>query len=332
MSTRTNIKSRVSIGNFIIKYAVYFIFLLVCVMFSFTSKNFLTVSNFVLIIQQCSPLIIGVIGMTFVMMDGGIDISAGSNMYLSAAVCALLVNKLNASGVVVNSVYIYVLIFATGAIVGLIIGCVNGLLIAKFKMVPFIETLIMTSITRGLGMFITDASIINLNNQGFKLSDKFYFGISILIYMTVVILAIFHVIFRYTKFGLQLKAQGNNHEAAAKMGFNVTRNTFTVYVICGALCGLCGIMLAGASGSVPTSFAVGYEFVLIPAAVLGGTSLFGGKGTVIPGAIVGMVLVYTIINGLTMMSANPYIYTIVRGFIIFVAVMLDNVNNKGETR
>lgn len=319
-------------GIFIIKYGIYFIFFVMCIMFSFSNKNFLTVSNFVLLLQQSAPLMLGVTGMTFVMMDGGIDISAGSNMYLSATVCGLLIIQLDAKGVVINNVSIYILIFLVGAAIGAVVGTINGLLIAKAKMVPFIVTLIMTSIARGIGMFITKADLITINNLGFKLTDKRFLGISILIYMAAAIMLVLHFVLRYTRYGIQLKAQGNNHEAAQKTGFNTIRNTFFAYIICGALCGLAGIMAAGSSGSIPTSFAIGNEFIIIPAAVLGGTSLFGGKGSILPGAVIGMMLVNTIINGLTMMNANPYIYTIVSGIIIFIAVMVDSMNFKGELR
>jgi ribose/xylose/arabinose/galactoside ABC-type transport system permease subunit len=282
--------------------------------------------------SQSAPLMIGVAGMSFVMMDGGIDISAGSNMYLSAAVCGLTITALHSNGVNVNSLGVYILIFVLGAFVGALIGCFNGLLIATGNMVPFIVTLIMTSIARGVGMFITGADLIIINNLGFKLADKTFLGISVLIYMAAFVLIIFHLVLRYSKYGIQLKAQGNNHEAAKQIGFSVRRNTFIAYVIAGSLAGLAGIMSAGSSGSIPTSLAIGNEFIIIPAAVLGGTSLFGGKGSIIPGAIIGMLLVNTIVNGLTMMNANPYVYTIVRGIIIFIAVMVDSLNYKGELR
>jgi len=333
MSESKKLKKKGGLENSLVfKYGVYFIFLLMFIAFSFSNKNFLTLSNIGVLIQQSAPLMLGVIGMTFVMMDGGIDISAGSNMYISAAVCALLITKWHAQGVEIGSFGIYLAIFAIAALVGAAIGVINGVMIAKYKMVPFIMTLIMTKIARGIGMYITNAKLIIINNQGFTLSDKRLFGISILIYIAVVFILIFHFVLRYSRYGIQLKAQGNNHEAAQKMGFNTLRNTFVAYIICGALCGLAGVMAAGATGSVASAFAEGNEFIIIPAAVLGGISLFGGKGNILPGAIIGMLLMNTVTNGLTMMGATPYVYTIVRGAIIFLAVMVDSMNYKGELR
>ena len=318
--------------NFFVKYGVYSIFFIMAVVFSFSNGNFLTASNILLLLQQSAPLCLGVVGMAFVMMDGGIDISAGSNMYLSAATGALTIKALHDAGTDVSTFGSYALILLVAALVGMAIGLFNGVLISRFNMLPFIVTLITTSIARGLGMYITNAKLIIINTMGFKLTDKTFLGVSILIYFALIGVGVFHYVMRYTAFGCQLKAQGNNHEAATKLGINVKGNQLKAYVICGALCGLAGMLSAGSNGSVPSGFASGNEFIIIPAAVLGGISLFGGKGSVFPGSIIGILLIYTIVNGLTMMSANPYVYTIVRGVIIFLAVMVDSMNYKGELR
>lgn len=325
-------KKRGSLASFAIKYGVYTIFVIMMVAFSLSNKNFLTLSNILLLLEQSAPIMIGVIGMSFVMMDGGIDISAGSNMYLSAAVSALVMQAMYNSSGNIHSFWQYALLLLISMCVGALLGVFNGLVISKFKLVPFIVTLITTSVARGLGIFFTNDKLIIVNSMGFKFNDKRFLGISVLVVIALVILLIAHFVMKYTTYGCQLKAQGNNHEAAQKMGINTRRNTLIAYIICGAMFGLAGILSAGENGSVPTAFAEGDEFIMIPAAVLGGVSLFGGKGTVIPGCIIGILLINTIVNGLTMMAANPYVYTIVRGIIIFIAVALDSMNYKGEIR
>lgn len=318
--------------KFLVKYGVYTIFLVMIVAFAFSNKNFLTLRNMLLLLEQSAPIMIGVIGMSFVLMDGGVDISAGSNMYLSAAVSAIVMRAMyNASGNI-SSMWQYLLLMLISLGVGTVIGLFNGIIISKFRLVPFIVTLITTSIARGLGMYFTDAKLIIINTMGFKFNDKSVLGISVLVLIALAILLIFHFILKYVTYGCHLKAQGNNHEAAQKLGINTKRNTLIAYVICGAMCGLAGILSAGQNGSVPSSFADGNEFIMIPAAVLGGISLFGGKGSIIPGAVIGILLINTIVNGLTMMAANPYVYTIVRGIIIFIAVAVDSMNYKGEIR
>ena len=318
--------------EYLVRYGVYTIFLVMIVVFAFSNKNFLTWRNILLLFEQSAPILVGVIGMTFVMMDGGIDISAGSNMYLSAATCALLMGKMTSNGKLISGLGQYMLVILVALAVGTAIGLFNGLMISRFHIVPFIVTLITTSITRGIGMYVTDMKLIIINTMGFKFNDKTFLGISVLVYIALAMILVFHLIMLYPPFGCQLKAQGNNHEAAQKVGINTRRNTLAAYIICGALCGLAGIMSAGENGSVPSSFADGNEFIIIPAAVLGGISLFGGKGSIFPGCIIGILLINTIVNGLTMMAANPYVYTIVRGIIIFIAVMVDSMNYKGEIR
>ena len=127
-------------------------------------------------------------------------------------------------------------------------------------------------------------------------------------------------------------AIGNSKEAAAKAGIKVEKTIILTYVLCGALAAFSGILSAGQIGGVALSFGEGNEFVAISAAVIGGVSLFGGKGKIIPGTIVGIVLITTIMNGLAMMNASPYVYTIVRGLVIFAAVMLDSFNFKGHVK
>jgi len=314
-----------------VKYGVYCIFVIMFVIFAFSNKNFFSFANIMLLIQQSAPLMIGVIGMTFVMISGGIDISAGANMYLSAAVAATFIVKLQGTGIV-ETFGGYVMILMIGVVVGGVIGTVNGFFVAQLNMVPFVVTLITTSIAQGISLLITDSTMIVINKLGFKLNDKSLFGISISIIIGFVMVAIFHYVLKWTVYGRQLTAQGNNIEAAKKVGFNTKRNTHIAYIMCGALCGFAGVLSAGMAGAVPAKFSIGNEFIIIPAAVLGGTSLFGGKGTIFPGAIIGILLVNTIMNGLSMVSADPYVYTIVRGFIIFLAIMVDSMNYKGDLR
>jgi ribose/xylose/arabinose/galactoside ABC-type transport system permease subunit len=127
-------------------------------------------------------------------------------------------------------------------------------------------------------------------------------------------------------------AIGNDPIAAQKVGINVKRNIFFAYLICGMMAGLAGTLSGGQVGSISIYFADGNEFLVISAAVLGGTSLFGGKGSVFPGALIGIILVTTIVNGMTMMNASPYAYKILRATIIFLAVLVDSINYKGQLR
>ncbi len=316
----------------ILKYGVYAIFLIMIVVFSFSNPRFFTLGNFLLILQQASPLGISVIGMTFVLILAGIDISVGRNMFLTATIIAYFLNKtilLNPDTVGVAGGYILILIISL--VSGALIGLVNGIFVAKLKIVPFIATLAIGSICRGIGLIISEQRTPSTSYLN-SFTNSRYLGIPVTLIMFIVVAIIIDYILRRTSFGRHLYAIGNSPETARKSGINVDRNIIIAYVLCGALAGFAGIILAGQIGSVPVTFGNGNEFIVISAAILGGMSLFGGKGTIIPGAFIGIILVTTIMNGLAMINASPYVYTIVRGLIIFSAVTVDSINYTGELR
>lgn len=326
----TTLDSKKVFTQYLYRYGIYIIFFLIVIIFALSNSNFLTVKNVVLILEQSAPLMLGVCGMTFVLMLGGIDISAGSNMYLSAIVGALSMQAYVEAGG--TGWLVYVIGMISALLTGAIVGFINGFFIVKFKVVPFIMTLAMTNVLTGFGRFFTKAKLLGVRETGFQPSSVKTGPVSMIILIAIIFVVVFQYLLRHTVFGFHLTAQGNNEEAAKKLGIRTKQNTVTAYVICGAMAGFGGILSAGQVGAISSNFAGGNEFDIIPAAVLGGISLFGGKGNIFPGAVIGIILVNTITNGLTMMAANPYVYTIVRGIIIFIAVMLDSANYKGELR
>ncbi len=311
---------------------VYIIFAILIVGFSCANSRFLTIDNLLLILQQAAPLGIATIGMTFVMVTGGIDISLGRNMFFVSAVVSYLVG---AGGFIPLSLFEtplgYILVILIALVLGCLIGYLNGILTAKFCILPFIVTLSVGSILRGIGLSFTASATPSMVFFS-PISNGRVFGIPVVIIMFVLALIVFDFILKKTVFGRQIMAIGNSKEAAAKAGIKVHKTIILTYVLCGALAAFSGILSAGQIGGVALSFGEGNEFVAISAAVIGGTSLFGGKGKIIPGTIVGIVLITTIMNGLAMMNASPYVYTIVRGLIIFAAVMLDSFNFKGHVK
>ncbi len=312
------------------QYRIFIIFALIVIVFSFQNENFFTLKNAFLIAEQSGPLMLGVCGMAFVLMLGGIDISAGANMYLSAIISTKIMGiYTEANG---SSPIVYVIGITVALFIGSLIGFINGFFIVRLKMVPFIMTLAMTSVLTGIGRVLTKAELQPVRGAGFQPSSIKVGPVSIIVVIAILFAVAFHFLLKYTVYGRQLTAQGNNEEAARKLGIQTERNAVIAYMICGAMAAFGGILSAGQVGAISSNFASRNEFDIIPAAVLGGISLFGGKGSILPGAIIGIILVNTITNGLTMMAANPYVYTIVRGVIIFIAVMIDSINYKGEIR
>ncbi len=315
---------------FIYQYGVYLVFIVMVILFSFTNKYFLTVNNALIILQQAAPLGIAAIGMTFVLLVAGIDISVGQVMYLSAILVAIAMEAMKPSGFL-GSFWSYVIIFTIALLTGAAVGFVNGLVISRFKIVPFIATLATMGIARGIGLISSNSSVYFVEKLS-PISNGRILGLPIIVIILLVLVIIFDYVVRRTAYGRQLMAIGNDSNAAQKIGINVKRNVLFAYLICGTLAGLAGVLMAGQVANVAVYFADGSEFLVISAAVLGGTSLFGGKGSVFPGALIGIILVTTIVNGMTMMNASPYAYKIVRGAIIFLAVLVDSINFKGELR
>lgn len=313
------------------RYGVFIIFGFMFILFALSNEYFFTFKNIFLILQQASPLGIGVIGMTFVLVLASIDISVGRNMFFAATIIAFL-SKINFfAPEMFGSIWGYVAVCLICISIGVMIGLINGLLYTKFKITPFIVTLATGYILRGFALMISGSASPNLTLIS-KLSNGSIGMVPYVLIIFIVVAIIFDFVLRKTTFGRHLMAIGNSPEAAKKAGIKVERNTIISFMICGGLGALGGILSAGQIGSVTLSFGEGNEFIIISAAVLGGTSLFGGKGNIIPGAIIGIVLITTIMNGLSMINASPYIYTLVRAFIIFLAVMVDSIKHKGELR
>jgi ribose transport system permease protein len=314
------------------RYGIYVVLVLLVVAFSFANPRFCTLENLLLILQQASPLGIAVVGMVFVLLVVGIDISVGRSMFFISTLIGFMVTT---TGVIPEAWFADArgpcLVLGLVILMGCAVGCVNGMLVTRFAILPFIVTLATGSILRGLGLKISGSASINVSVLG-GLSNGRVWDIPNVLIIFVLVLILFDYVLRHTAYGRHLMAIGNSPRNAERAGINAKRNIIIAYVICGGLGALGGILSAGQIGSVAAGFGEGNEFIVISAAVLGGNSLFGGKGNILPGAVIGIILITTIMNGLAMINASPFIYTIVRGLIIFFAIALDSIQHKGELR
>ncbi len=309
--------------EFFVNYGIYLIFGCLIIFFTIQKPNFLAPSNIFLILRTSAVLGIATVGMFFVLIVAGIDISVSMNMYFSAVIGTTLLNNFGVP---------LIICFIASCLSGVIIGTINGFFVTRVKIVPFIVTLATYSVARGLALFFTNQQMLFLDSKVQVLANAKLFGISAFVYIFIGVVIVAHIILKHTQYGRQLYACGNNLQGANKMGINGPRTVFGAYVICGALAGFSGMLSACNLSVINPNFAQGDEFVVISSAVIGGASLFGGKGRVLPGAIIGIALVQAIINGLTMMGASAYVYTIFRGVIIFIAVMVDSIKFSGEIR
>lgn len=320
-SAKNSAAFRKRLVEILCNYGIYFIFLVVVIFFATQSRGFLSLSNAITVLQLSSTLGIAVVGMFFVLITAGIDISVSSNMYFSAVVGTTLLNQLGCPLIVC---------FLGACLSGLFIGCINGIFVAKLKIVPFITTLATYSVARGLGLMFTNQQMLFLDSSVRTFSTTRILGIPLMVYIFLGVVLIGHFVLTRTQYGRQLFACGNNLTGAKQIGINGTRVVFTAYAVCGLLAGLAGMVNAARLSVINPNFAQNDEFTVISSAVIGGASLFGGKGKVLPGAIIGIVIVQVIANGLTIIGASAYIQNICKGVIIFIAVMVDSVKNNGD--
>jgi ribose transport system permease protein len=321
---RTAQLTREAVSSGFYKYGLYITFGLLVVVFSLFNPNFLSLANGVNLLQQSASTGIAAAGLVFVLVSGGIDISMGSTIFLSSVMVTTLANK--GMGVVGT--------FGVALGCGIAVGVLNGFFVSVLRVVPLIVTLASLYVVRGVALSLTGVqSLFFPVDLGETVAYNRLGGVMpVVVLILAATLIVVQVVLSRTLFGRQLFAIGNNANGARVMGIRVRWNIFLTYVISGALAGLAGLVSGAQVGAITPTFAEGQEFIIITSAILGGVSLFGGKGSAFPGAFLGVLIVMCIENGLVMAGANMYVYTIVRGAVIFFAVMLDCLRNTGELR
>lgn len=298
-----------------LRNASFVIFALVLLYFGLQASNFLGVENLGNIVKQASFIGIAAVGMTFVLLTAGIDLSVGSVMYLAPLVAGIVMREtgIGVAGGLVTAV-------AAGAAM----GAVNAVFIVRLNIIPFIVTLSTLFFFRGFGAWLTSSRQFDFPEamRAFGLSSVLGVPTPILFFAATALLA--HVVLARTTFGRQVYAIGNDAEAARKAGLPVGRVRAGVYVIASASAALAGFILIAQIGRLDTAFGEGREFDVIAAAVLGGASLFGGTGSA-AGAVLGATLIQTVKTGLVFTGVNLYLQPIMQGLIIFAAVLIDSL-------
>ncbi|NKK02268.1 ABC transporter permease [Rhizobium leguminosarum bv. viciae] len=291
------------------------IFFLACmIFFSIGSETFFTLGNILNIVRQAAPILIVAIAMTFVIITGGIDLSVGSQVALVNAVAAIVM----AMGVPWPSVVIGMIVL------GGFMGLVQGWFIAYQGIPAFIVTLAGLSILRGLALYLTQGYSIPIKDAPgfFALGRGEILSFPIPAIIAVIIAILGYVVITATKYGRQVVAVGSNMEAARRVGMPAKWIIASVYIISGIACAVAGLLIAARLGSGSSNAAVGFELQVIAAVVLGGTSLMGGRGTIL-GTVLGTLTIAVIGNGLILMHISPFFTQIVTGAIILVAIWLN---------
>ncbi|MGL4312152.1 MAG: ABC transporter permease [Paracoccaceae bacterium] len=294
--------------------------ILLCVFLSIATDKFLSVRNFLNILDQVTVLGIIAVGMTMVILIGGIDLAVGSVLALAMMVLGYLNIELG----VPMYLAMPAALFAAG-----MNGFAAGILITRFNVPAFIATLAMMSVTRGIANMITDGQQLTGFPAWFNLAAISRYG-GILTTTVAVMLAVFLVALLYLRYrygGRSLYAIGGNPEVARLAGINVARMTVLVYTICSVLAGLAGLVLAARLDSAQPSLGTSYELDAIAAVVIGGTSLSGGTGG-IGGTIIGVLIIGVLRNGLNLLSVSPFVQQVVIGLVILMAVAAETFRKR----
>lgn len=280
---------------------------------SILSGQFLTFGNLRNVALQTSVNALLAVGMTFVILTAGIDLSVGSTLALSAAV---------SSGLMVLHVNLW-LAAAVALVIGGLAGLVNGVFVAYARLAPFIVTLGTMTLYRGLTEIYTNGNpIFNLPPAFSNFGAGTLLSIPIPVYLTAVVFMVAWVVLKRSVSGRRIYAIGGNEDVAFLAGVPVKKYLLAVYVISGMMAALAGLVLTSRLASAEPTAGTGYELDAITAVVLGGTSLFGGEGTIV-GTLIGALILGVIDNGLNLLNVNSFYQDAVKGLIILAAIMLD---------
>jgi ribose transport system permease protein len=305
--------------DFALNQTTLLLFAILFAIFGLLAPRFLSFSSFQGILYASSTLGILAVGITIVLLTGGIDLSLGSNMYLTGVIGHLLLNTLG----------LPVWVAIPGAIaVGTLYGIVNAFLVTRLKIVPFVTTLGTLLMGRGLGLVITRSVSIDFPDALTRLRNVGFLGIRLPVLIMLSVMVVAHIVLTRTQFGRQLYAVGNNVEAAGKAGLRTDRVVAGAYIICGTLASLAGVVAMMRLGRFNPNFAAGDELFAIAAAVLGGASLFGGIGIVLPGTFLGALMIPMVRSGLVFAGVDIYRERMVMFAIVFLAVFIDSIRKQ----
>ena len=302
----------------LLDFAPLLLFVAVLAFFGMQSGKFLEPRNLVNIVVQASSTGIVAVGMTFVLLTAGVDLSVGAIMFVAAAIAG----KMALAG--------WPLPFALLVMVGvaLVFGAFNAFFVTRVRVAAFIVTLATLFIGRGLGLSITETRALNLPDSFLQIGSARFLSVPLPAWLFAAVLIIAHLVLTRTPFGRQIFAVGHDVEMAKKAGIRTGRILAAIYLISGVCAAIAAMVTLGQLGAVSPKFGEQKEFAAIAAAVLGGTSLFGGRGNVLPGTLLGALLIQAIENGLVILNADPYLYPMITSAVIFIAVWLESLHNR----
>jgi ribose transport system permease protein len=312
--------SRIKISS-LQKYAVMFVLLALIALFSLASPYFLTVRNLTNIVIQTTYFVIVAVGMSFVMMGGGIDLSVGYQMSLVGVVTAMLM--------VVFHWPVWLAVLA-GLALGCLLGFINGMIVSRMRIFPLIATLATSVIFQGVSYLITQSQTYRNFPEQFQIITKgSALGIPFDVLLALVVAVLAGLVYSETVYGLRLIGLGGNEEASRLAGINTRWMKVSTYTICGFLVAIGTMVMISKSNTTHSSFGPGTEFTALTAAILGGVSFMGGEGNV-PGLVTGVFILAVLGNGMQLAGWGIYAQFIVRGLILLGAVAFDEYQRRAK--
>jgi ribose transport system permease protein len=302
--------------------ATLVVFIVIFVFLSIASPSFLTTQNLIGLVRQVALLCIAAVGMTFLIIAGGIDLSAGSANAVTGVLCAMAVTRLGfptAGGV------------AVGILVGGLIGLANGLLVTKMRLPPLLATLGMMVALRGGAFLITGGhTIYGVPNDYLWLGRAYVAGVvPVDVIIMIAIFLLYYFLQKKSRIGLYMYAIGGDRVAARRAGINDTRYLIVAFVNMGLLAGVAGVIASSRFGAALPNQGLNFEMDVITAVVIGGTSIFGGVGSLV-GSLLGVLIIGMITNGMLLLEVHSYWQQVAKGLILIIAVGAETLKQKRE--
>jgi ribose/xylose/arabinose/galactoside ABC-type transport system permease subunit len=305
-----------------LRHGFNIILLAVFLFFTLTAPRFLSLTNLISLLHAAAPMMVIASGLAVVVMTGKLDISVGSVAFLTTSIGTLLIVRNGVDPVLAVVVML---------VVGILLGCLNGFIITVLRVNPLIATMSTMIALRGVGLELTKSTNIALPEEIRRLSNTMLGPVFVDILIALGILLLVHALVTRTQFGRQVMAIGNDPDASARLGVRVDRVTFLTFVLSAFLATVGGILTVVQVGAVSGNIGAGYEFVAMSVVIIGGISLFGGAGSILPGVLRGVLILEIIRNGLNHLAVDPYAYRFVNGAIIFIAMYADSLRSRLPT-
>lgn len=310
-----------NIADYLQEYGAFIALVLLVVVIGVISPQFRTLNNFLSLLRQASINGLIAFGMTLVILTGGIDLSVGSTLAVTAALCAGMVVKM---GIPVPIAMVLALVL------GFLLGGVSGIMITKGRLQPFIATLITMTVYRGLTLIYTGGRpITGPSNPEYTMGEALEFfgkgsiaGIPFPVILFAIIFIIYYVVLNKTTIGRKIYAVGSNAKCAELAGINIQKVKLLIYSVSGLMAALSGLILLSRLNSAQPTLGEGFELDAIAAVALGGTSMNGGRGK-ITGTLIGILIIAVLSNGLNILGVSSYYQDVIKGLVILVAVLSD---------